>query len=981
MNWTTDILPLIDLWSPTKQWTTVPRSPVTDVPDGPAILGYLEALYTTSAKAREVLDQAYLNGDRIRIGHSPGTAGFYEPSGPVGYIGVDLALAAQLLYFNKQGEVVSELPVLVLIHELAHHLMGTRDTVGTGPNDNPTEADMNQAGFDFEGGTLRIQNEVAEQMGSAYEQNSRVSYNAAFFSSDPRAAQFTQGISYSDGSTINVARLGSGSADDLDMSARPDSVNLVFGLAGNDALTGGAHVDYFYGGAGEDTVSGGAGRDKLLGEADGDFLFGDAGDDILIGGTGNDDLSGLEDNDILYDSEPDLAVPDSDFLDGGSGNDWLVSNGGNDTLLGGVGDDHYLLNIATSYRRVDILDFDPNDRLVWNGHTLSGGLYTLIDGEVPTRQYSTFTQFQYEFYGYVGQLGEIYRYALEIDQLTINLPDGSLLIVQGFTAGEGGIDLNQRTRTGTHERDWFWSNIVNDGQFGEANLEGRAYSLNNRGPVANPDITLVVAGSPDPDPNPDPNGPIEGDAGQNRIEGTAGADVINGHGGNDELLGAAGDDLISGGAGDDLIDGGSGVDTARLSGDQGDYVLNRNADGSVTLRDIRGLDGVDVLRSVETLQFDGNSTSIALALLVADYGTGSSDGWIEGTSGADFLYGLGGDDTLAGREGDDVYDGGPGDDVVSLVGSLTDYALSRNADGTVSVVTLTGIDGSDLLRDIEGVYFETGQTFRSIESLVGEYGTIGSDSWIEGSANGDNLFGLAGDDTLVGRAGDDQLDGGDGYDQANYVGDFSDFIFTRRADGSITASDSTGAEGTDTLVGIEAVYFDGSATWQSLGDIVAGYGTAANDAWVEGTAFSDNIYGLGGDDSLVGREGDDFLYGGDGFDQANYFGSSTDFSFVLNSDGSVTVTDLVGDEGADILSGIEAVYFDGDQVWSSIEDALGLNRSARSTESSGALATDEFGALKSLDSFSSGHTPLLDPRSGLLEPLWQIESARDYLAA
>ena len=104
--------------------------------------------------------------------------------------------------------------------------------------------------------------------------------------------------------------------------------------------------------------------------------------------------------------------------------------------------------------------------------------------------------------------------------------------------------------------------------------------------------------------------------------------------------------------------------------------------------------------------------------------------------------------------------------------------------------------------------------------------------------------------------------------------------------------------------------------------MVAGYGTVGDDAWVEGTLFSDNIYGLEGDDTLVGREGDDFLYGGEGFDQANYFGSSTDFSFVQNADGSVTVTDLVGNEGVDILSGIEAIYFDGDQVWGTIEDAL-----------------------------------------------------------
>ena len=80
---------------------------------------------------------------------------------------------------------------------------------------------------------------------------------------------------------------------------------------------------------------------------------------------------------------------------------------------------------------------------------------------------------------------------------------------------------------------------------------------------------------------------------------------------------------------------------------------------------------------------------------------------------------------------------------------------------------------------------------------------------------------------------------------------------------------------------------------------------------------------LAGTNSIVGRGGNDRLFGGDGYDQANYFGSSTDFSFVLNLDGTVTVTDLVGDEGVDILDGVEALWFAGDETWMSVEDAVG----------------------------------------------------------
>nr|WP_295238202.1 calcium-binding protein [uncultured Brevundimonas sp.] len=400
-------------------------------------------------------------------------------------------------------------------------------------------------------------------------------------------------------------------------------------------------------------------------------------------------------------------------------------------------------------------------------------------------------------------------------------------------------------------------------------------------------------------------------------EGT-GEDVIIGTFGDDFLIASGFDDVIRGLGGDDWIDGAAGVDTLELAGISADYVWSRQADGSVTVTNQTTLD-TSQLYNVERVYFIGDKQNLEIGDLVSDYGTAGDDAWIEGTAGADNLFGLTGDDTLAGRGGDDVVVGGDGEDVFSISGIVTDYTFSRNADGSVSIA---GGEGADTLIDMEAIYFEGASSWRSLESLVGQYGTREHDTWLEGSSNADNLFGLGGDDTLIGRAGNDVIDGGAGYDQANYVGDFADFVFARQADGRITVTDTTLAEGSDVLVEIEAVYFDGSGTWSSLSSLVANYGTAGDDAFLEGTVYSDNLYGLAGDDTLVGRQGDDFLFGGEGFDQANYYGSSTDFSFTQNSDGTVTVTDLVGNEGSDILSAVEAVYFNGDQVWGTLEDAL-----------------------------------------------------------
>ena len=451
---------------------------------------------------------------------------------------------------------------------------------------------------------------------------------------------------------------------------------------------------------------------------------------------------------------------------------------------------------------------------------------------------------------------------------------------------------------------------------------------------------------------------------------------IVGTGGDDFLIATGSDDFISGLGGDDWIDGAAGLDTIALDGNATDYVWSRQADGSVTASNVTTLKTTQ-LYNVEFAQLGGDQATLQIKDHVADYGTAADDDWIEGTAGADNLFGLGGDDTLAGREGDDIVNGGGGEDVLSVAGAIADYAISRNADGTVSLV---GAEGNDTLINMEAIYFEGPSAWRSIESLVGQYGTQGADAWIEGSANADNLFGLGGDDTLIGRAGNDLIDGGTGYDQANFVGDFAYFAFVREADGRITVTDTTLAEGSDTLVNIEAVYFGGSGTWASLGNLVANYGTGDDDPFLEGTAFSDHLYGLAGDDSLVGREGDDFLYGGEGFDQANYYGSSSNFSFTLNPDGTVTVIDLVGDEGSDVLDGIEAVYFDGDQVWGTIEDALGLGGAARSS-SGGTLTTGAYGISERIDDDSVGHAQLLDPISGLLLSLWNTDGSRDYLVA
>ena len=103
---------------------------------------------------------------------------------------------------------------------------------------------------------------------------------------------------------------------------------------------------------------------------------------------------------------------------------------------------------------------------------------------------------------------------------------------------------------------------------------------------------------------------LYGSAVFNVLEGYGGNDYMDGRAGNDHLSGGAGDDVIVGGAGNDQLLGGLGDDTAVYSGNAADYDVSLNVDGSYTVRDLRGIDGVDRLVSVHTLQFLDSSILI-----------------------------------------------------------------------------------------------------------------------------------------------------------------------------------------------------------------------------------------------------------------------------------------------------------------------------------------------------------------------------------
>ena len=130
-------------------------------------------------------------------------------------------------------------------------------------------------------------------------------------------------------------------------------------------------------------------------------------------------------------------------------------------------------------------------------------------------------------------------------------------------------------------------------------------------------------------------------------------------------------------------------------------------------------------------------------------------------------------------------------------------------------------------------------------------GTQGNDSFLPGTLESDEIYGLGGDDYLFGDEGDDRLYGSDGKDVLD------------------------GWYGNDTL--------DGGNDNDSL----------------NGGSDNDELYGGAGDDYLYGNEGDDRLYGAHGNDRL---------------DGGTNNDTLYGDKGDDYLYGyIGNDYLFGDQ--------------------------------------------------------------------
>ncbi len=282
---------------------------------------------------------------------------------------------------------------------------------------------------------------------------------------------------------------------------------------------------------------------------------------------------------------------------------------------------------------------------------------------------------------------------------------------------------------------------------------------------------------------------INGTRGDDNIRGTRDNDFISGNNGNDTLNGRLGNDTIEGGRGGDDIRGGAGDDV--LAADR----IDRFDD----------FDGTDSFLGCD----NGNDTIFG----------GSKNDTIGGGNGDDVLLGKNGDDLIRGASGDDLLNGGIGNDTLRGQGGndTADYSdLTFNGVfGTVAGLDVNLADNSALHSSNNNALTWT-DNLTTIENVTG---TQRNDRFIGNS--GDNVFDGRGE---VGRS-DRQTQftalNGETYtvtaDVVEYSGSQSDYSFAGSADSFTIAGNG---DGTDTLIEIEFVRFNGDSSLIATDDLI-----------------------------------------------------------------------------------------------------------------------------------------------------------------
>jgi Ca2+-binding RTX toxin-like protein len=685
--------------------------------------------------------------------------------------------------------------------------------------------------------------------------------------------------------------------------------NILYSNDGADTLDGGAgldYADYFFAltpvtasladsaintgvtAVGDvyiaiEALRGGAFNDTLIGNAGQNFLRGGLGADTLDGGAGSDFADYFDSTGVTADltnpgSNTGEAAGDTyvgiEHLRGGAFNDTLSGDGGTNFLRGGGGAD-----TLNGRGGVDYVSYA--DAPVGLTANLANPANNTGDaaGDV--------------YIGIEGFGGSFFN---------------DLLIGDSANNFLGGIDGADTLNGGAGDdfADYFSALTPVTASLADSTI--------NTGVQAVGDVYISIEGLV----GSNFNDTLIGDAGTNFLRGGLGADILNGGGGFDtaQYVNASTGvvaDLSNSANNAGEAAGDTYISIEALRGGDFDDVLTGDGTGN----DLRGGLGADTLNGGggnDTAQYVNATSGVRADLSNPGTNTGEAAGdvytSIEHLRGGDFndtLIGDAGNNNLRGGLGADVLDGGAGIDIANYQGatariivSLSSPASNTGEAAGDTFISIEGLRGGAFDDDLEGnaganvfigglgldfVHYHDADSAVTADlgNAANNTGEAAGDTYdgiesLDGSDFSDVLRGDAGDNDLNGRAGADTLDGGAGVDMAEYQNSGS--AITVNLD---NAALNTGEAAGDTFTSIEGII---------------------------GSIFGDHLTGDDGDNVFLGVEGNDTLIGGAGNDTAIFGGLSTEYTRTKTATGWT----ITGQDGTDVLTGIEFAQFDDDII-------------------------------------------------------------------